>query len=342
MDIILRRMKRDDGLGKLSCDNSTKLLVADVDPGIYTLSFQGLESMDLGYRVVLVDRYNKLEKDITEGTDYEFSVTEDATSFGADRFEIRFIIGGNTWINSQTPPHAELSNFCSNEVVTLTVVGQRGASYQLLLDGSPISDEVIGIDQSSLKFDILRQVLKAGQNSIDLVVKSLNGCGQFTFADIASFDNQNLNPPVITRDGFMLLSNVASDNEWMLDGIKIDGAIEKSLSITKSGVYSVTISSGVCSLSSNELLVEFDDSEIQTYPNPSTDRVFITLPSEVNKKVSSISLLDSRGVKIFDDVSNPEILLGDVKVLDLSSVEPGLYILNILADRRHVIKIIKK
>jgi hypothetical protein len=331
-----------NGLGKLSCDNSTKLLVADVDPGIYTLSFQGLESMDLGYRVVLVDRYNKLEKDITEGTDYEFSVTEDATSFGADRFEIRFIIGGNTWINSQTPPHAELSNFCSNEVVTLTVVGQRGASYQLLLDGSPISDEVIGIDQSSLKFDILRQVLKAGQNSIDLVVKSLNGCGQFTFADIASFDNQNLNPPVITRDGFMLLSNVASDNEWMLDGIKIDGAIEKSLSITKSGVYSVTISSGVCSLSSNELLVEFDDSEIQTYPNPSTDRVFITLPSEVNKKVSSISLLDSRGVKIFDDVSNPEILLGDVKVLDLSSVEPGLYILNILADRRHVIKIIKK
>jgi hypothetical protein len=140
----------------------------------------------------------------------------------------------------------------------------------------------------------------------------------------------------------MLLSNASSGNEWMLDGVKIEGNVGQTLSITKSGVYSVLISNGACSLASNELLVEFDDHKIQTYPNPSADRVFITLPSEINNQVSSITLLDSRGVKILDNVSNPEILIGEVKVLDLSSVEPGLYILNILADRRHVIKIIKK
>jgi hypothetical protein len=331
-----------NGLGKISCDNSTKLLVADVKPGSHTLTFQGLESMDLGYRVVLVDRYEKIEKNIVEGTEYEFLVNEDVNSFGADRFEIRFILDGNAWINSQTPPLAEIINPCAKDMITLSIKSQQGASYQLLMNGSPISDDVIGRDQTSLNFDISRQVFRIGQNSIDLIVKSLNGCGQFTFANVASFDNQNIIPPVITRDGFMLLSNASSGNEWMLDGVKIEGNVGQTLSITKSGVYSVLISNGACSLASNELLVEFDDHKIQTYPNPSADRVFITLPSEINNQVSSITLLDSRGVKILDNVSNPEILLGEVKVLDLTSVEPGLYILNILADKRHVIKIIKK
>jgi hypothetical protein len=331
-----------NGLGKISCDNPIKLLVTDVKQGSHTLTFQGLESLDLGYQVVLVDRYAKIEKNVTEGTEYEFSVTEDTNSFGVDRFEIRFIVQGNAWINSQTPPPAEIINPCSKDMITLSVRGQKGASYKLFVDGNPISDEMVGIDQASLNFDISKQVFKMGVNSIDLVVTSLSGCGQFSFSDILSFDNRDVTPPIVTREGFVLLSNASSGNEWMLDGVKIDGYDGQTLPITKSGVYSVVVSNGSCLLSSNDFVVEFNESEIQAYPNPSTDKVFITLPSEVNKTVSSISLFDLRGVKILDNVSNPEILQGEVKVLDLSNVESGIYILNILADRRYVIKIIKK
>lgn len=66
-----------------------RMNVADVKVGTYSISFSDLTLLRDAYNIVLVDTYLNKETDVSDGTTYEFQVTENEFSFGTERFYLR-------------------------------------------------------------------------------------------------------------------------------------------------------------------------------------------------------------------------------------------------------------
>ncbi len=78
------------------------------------------------------------------------------------------------------------------------------------------------------------------------------------------------------------------------------------------------------------------------YPNPFNDKIFVEC-SELNSNQSAvIRIMDISGKTVFSEVVN-DLLSGSKKQLDLSNIEPGVYILNITTESDKIVtkKLIK-
>ncbi|MGK7390743.1 MAG: T9SS type A sorting domain-containing protein [Candidatus Cyclobacteriaceae bacterium M2_1C_046] len=74
-----------------SCDVNVSLSLHDKNPkGDYKLSFAGFDLFESGFQLWLIDNYNNKNVKISEGDTYSFTVNQDPTSFGKDRFRLSF------------------------------------------------------------------------------------------------------------------------------------------------------------------------------------------------------------------------------------------------------------
>lgn len=85
----------------------------------------------------------------------------------------------------------------------------------------------------------------------DLKVKSA-GC---TGVQRIEVNTSVLTKPTITVNGILLTSSSASGNQWHLNGVAIAGATASTYTAAQGGLYSVTVSNGSCSLSSDQVNV---------------------------------------------------------------------------------------
>lgn len=329
-----------NSISKLKCNNKVGMKVTDVAPGDYTLSFENLETMDLAYQVILVDHFTKVEKQVDSNLRYSFTVTTDKSTFGNSRFELRFLLAGSTWINSVQPPKTFITDPCDLKQLGVSIDTQAGATYQFLKDGKPLTDVIVG-SGSAVMASIAKDQLALGNNALSLQVAAQSGCDSYVFDNAIAYDYQVYSPVTITKDGLTLKSNSPDGNQWFKNGVAIDGATGSQFDVQESAIYSVSVSKGGCTLSS-EMNVDLTTDVIQVFPVPTDGKVNLILPQHVNASLVSLSLYDVRGVNILEMQSSQAFISNEIKTLDLSNLDRGVYLLQIKADKVYAVKVVKK
>jgi hypothetical protein len=115
--------------------------------------------------------------------------------------------------------------------------------------------------------------------------------------------------PSITANGsaftatFTLNSSIATGNQWLKDGVAIAGATAQTLAITAGGVYTVRVSSGVCSTTSDPFTVtatesSFNAENLKLYPNPTNDNISVVYAPAYAAKAVKASVYNTLGLKI--------------------------------------------
>jgi hypothetical protein len=134
--------------------------------------------------------------------------------------------------------------------------------------------------------------------------------------------------PVIEASGDALNSNTLQGNQWYNENGPIPGATGQFFLAVEPGTYYVVVTSGDCaSAPSNEieiLTVGTKDittnSGFKTYPNPVGDELTIEL--EGNLAEVDFQITDMMGRVVYQGV------LVDKKIVNLSTLQPGLYCVN--------------
>jgi len=132
-----------------------------------------------------------------------------------------------------------------------------------------------------------------------------------------------------------LTSNVTSGNQWFLNNTAIAGATNSTLAVAVAGIYKVQITSGGCTsaFSDNYTFVitgddSFTSSQLQfsIYPNPTFDRLTVSLPNDYQNKEVSIYTINGQRVD-FNETSHKEIQF------DVTGYLPGVYLIKMSSAR---------
>lgn len=335
-----------NALAPLSCNNSMKLRVRDVSSGMHSLRFQDMETMTLGYQVVLVDHFLSTESVVTNGFVYNFEVTDNEASFGDSRFTLRFAVQESIPINTQKPG-LSVASACDADHVEVSVESQKDVYYQFLKEEATVGEALQGTGDM-LIFKISKNDLSAGLNTLSLKASTGLGCEYLTYGNILVY---NFTPPetvsIMTADNNKLVSSAEEGNQWFKDGQPIGGATEQVYEVVESGDYSVEVYFDGCLVASEKLTfqitgIEEPEPEISVYPNPVENRLTVILPEKLADNLRAISVHDARGGRILDHESHPDLLSGNVKTIDLSNVPGGVYLLSVTSGRTYHFKIIKR
>ncbi len=148
---------------------------------------------------------------------------------------------------------------------------------------------------------------------------------------------------VINVNGFTLISNSTTGNQWLLNGLPVSGATSQQYQVAQFGSYSLEVSNGYCSNTSDEVImtvtgIEKTSDGIKAYPNPVKDQLNLDIPVQFDE----VRIFDSQGrimetIKPSLDFAAPSSLQ-----IDLSNYSRGLYLINLTAGtKNYSVKIIK-
>ncbi|HKO79714.1 MAG TPA: T9SS type A sorting domain-containing protein, partial [Chitinophagaceae bacterium] len=197
--------------------------------------------------------------------------------------------------------------FCEGENVILSASTAVGNTYQWQMNGNPISGAIL----SSHTAD------KTGTYTI--VIASNNGCSKTSNAiDVTATANPI--KPVITVTGNLLSSSAATGNQWLLNGIIIPAATNQQYNVQASGQYTVKVSHNGCSAVSDVFNFVSTaitnpsawNNEVLIYPNPVTNKIFVT--NSGGRKLR-IQLIDIAGRRVFETRSSGILVTIPVKQL---------------------------
>jgi hypothetical protein len=161
-----------------------KLSVEDVVPGSHTLEFTQLETLALGYKIFLIDKFTAKETEVLNGFKYNFSVTDDTKTFGNDRFSLRIDVSNLTtaiedevteFIQVYPNPVAdklivELDQKSKNAIKQIDLVDSRGSVLESILPEA--FSNRISIDLSSRNTGIyIVKVFRSNGASVHKIVK---------------------------------------------------------------------------------------------------------------------------------------------------------------------------
>lgn len=229
---------------------------------------------------------------------------------------------------------------------------------------------------SNYKYVWLRDdVILSGANNAEIFIKdkskykilvtNLNGCNAISDEiQLKTCDNGNesraiiLNPPTITVDKKSIYPNdkatirlESCDNvniQWLKDSQPILGANKATLEVKESGNYALQIEKLGCVASSNSIKIsvetilgigeEMPAFAFEVYPNPTEEKLFVSIPSELNKLVL-VKMTDVLGKLI----NNYDFSINKNQFIDLKTLPDGVYFLSIETQGKRVVKkIIKK
>jgi hypothetical protein len=148
--------------------------------------------------------------------------------------------------------------------------------------------------------------------------------------------------PSITQEPNGNLTSSSSDwNQWYLNDVKIENAIQKSITPSQSGNYTVKVISPCGTEVSKAINVVITATEetilgqVQGSPNPTLSHITLTFPVDFGRSVH-VSLLDVSGVLLFEKSS-----VLDGEEIDLSHLHMGNYVLQIQSNDNSNLKLIK-
>lgn len=166
-----------------------------------------------------------------------------------------------------------------------------------------------------------------------------------------------LNPPIIFTNSTVIyndaktkLQSDACQNtnmQWLKDGKLIAGAIKDNIEVGEAGKYSIQIEKNGCVVSSKQVEIKVEtilavgeenpNFNIEVYPNPTEEKIFISIPQQINTPID-VKITDISG-KLID---NYDFSASNSQFIDLKSLQVGVYFLVFdMQGKRVVKKIIK-
>jgi hypothetical protein len=138
-----------------------------------------------------------------------------------------------------------------------------------------------------------------------------------------------------------LTSSAAEGNQWYFNEVKIDNATQKTIIPTKSGNYTVKVTSPCASEISkafNVVVTAAEESileQVQVSPNPFTNRFKVNFPVDFGK-TAQVKVLDMMG-----SIQYRKIAVSDGEIIDLSLLNGGNYVLRIESNDNKNAKALK-
>jgi hypothetical protein len=108
---------------KSFCAGSVRLNVTNIDPGAYQLYFEGVSTFQDVKYITIRDQYLNKETILSDGDVYDFQVTDEPSSYGSQRFYLKF------QFNNNLPEISENNG---------TLISNYPSNNQWFLDGHPI------------------------------------------------------------------------------------------------------------------------------------------------------------------------------------------------------------
>ena len=219
------------------CSKDVAVHIADVTPGAYTLAFDNLESLpDVG-SIILTDRFTGGTHAVN-GTDYAFSVTDDASSMGA-----RFVLSFTKQQVDITTPVVEALDICAPGPGFLAIAqSQVDVAYQITdASGNILSEPVIGTGER-IELELFPDKLVAGPNTVQVTV-GFEGCdrqnlpGSYTVNYIADLSVETESDISICEGADVILEASGAPSggfyRWFdSEGNVIDGATNSTLTVS--------------------------------------------------------------------------------------------------------------
>jgi hypothetical protein len=212
------------------------------------------------------------------------------------------------------------TDICRGSEVVLRAKDVAGYSYQWFLNGQAISSATSAMLVATV----------AGSYS----VRVSGECPPATSAAVV-VTVKDPQAPTITRNGYTLISNATTGNQWFLNGVPIAGATQQSYTATQSGRYSVRANANGCAeLVSQEITMDvitsvnppvFSGTSLRISPNPASRQVTIAfIPESVKSRTYRFTLVDVRGFAVRTAVLNRTV--ADYSgVVDVSNLPAGLF-----------------
>ncbi|RYZ53541.1 MAG: T9SS type A sorting domain-containing protein [Sphingobacteriales bacterium] len=151
--------------------------------------------------------------------------------------------------------------------------------------------------------------------------------------------------PSITAAGALLTSSAGTGNQWNLSGAPITGATGNTFTATVDGWYSVTVTSGSCSATSDSVFVVVSDvsdpsrgAYASVYPVPAQDLLHVDFAAgTANTRDWSLRLTDNTG-RIIHAAQG----LDQKNIIDMKHLAPGFYFITLSGEgKQQVLKINK-
>lgn len=173
----------------------------------------------------------------------------------------------------------------------------------------------------------------------DMAVK-LNTCASARVAVVPT----TTPTPVITLNGNVLTSSAATGNQWYLGPNPIGGATGQTYTATTSGTYTVQVTEGSCTMTSNQInytvtAVPNVDPELiglVVSPVPARGSFKIQLKTDTRADMD-ISLVNTTGQQVYHTLL-PDFIGSLTKTVETTKMAAGVYYLQIVHDKKMYIK----
>lgn len=168
-----------NSLPLVDCNTTVKLSVDNAKKGSYQLNFKEVISFSNGAAITLTDKFTNKTTTVTEGLNYNFSVTTNPASSGSGRFQLQFLNGQPLQDFS-----ASSQDVCESVNAEIEITNSESiANYYVVMNDSAISTSVAGNGEAISVF-IDKKYLKAGLNTITIQAVNQNCSSSFLKKDI--------------------------------------------------------------------------------------------------------------------------------------------------------------
>lgn len=176
--------------------------------------------------------------------------------------------------------------------------------------------------------------------SVYYASQTINGCESDARLGVTATINPALAKPVITINGFELISSATSGNQWYLNGNPINGATGVIYKPHEPGIYTVKVVGGICESAFSDIvnLLNSGGEYIRLQPNPVKDQLQVLwMLREYTNLSAKIYTSNGRLVASYPSVTNGTFL-------NVAVYQPGQYLLHLTTpdgEKRFVYTFIK-
>jgi hypothetical protein len=164
-------------------------------------------------------------------------------------------------------------------------------------------------------------------------ITNTNGCQTFSNVPVIVSVNAAAPVPLISRNGNVLTSSVASGIQWFLNGNPVAGATSVNYSPTGNGTYTVRATVGNCSATSlpyNFFFTAINSPDLEAgmhiAPNPVKETLTIRYKGAASR--FRITMMDMTGRTVYE----ASAVLGRHAV-DVRKLSAGGYVVRIISER---------
>lgn len=256
--------------------------------------------------------------------------------------------GAGSYVNLSSYNKSADRDFAINGVAPISCNKSVRLKVQ---DVSTASNKLLFTDLDSFDLNYYIYLIDHYLNKQVLITDSL----QYSFATTSDpkslgaerFELQfsSIAKPSVQVLGTTLTSDANTGNQWLLNGIPIQGATKSQYQVTKSGAYSVQVSNGTCRNTSEDIVLSITGVEgspndaIKAYPNPVKDKLTLKLTTGFEL----INIYDSQGKLVESIESSSSAADGSSLEINMSNYTKGTYVLRVNSKEGDFsIKVIKE